>query len=669
MPLPETSYRLDRERLERECPAYTRFILDAGRKEPSANIEFRMKVREKCREDEEFRAVVMELCRRDILFFANTFCCVEEPRGTGSITYPFISYEFQDAFILDAFQCVGIRSHQTLKSRDTGWSWGMFGILCPHLFCFGEAPKLTVGSRKWELVDSTEDPDTIMAKFDFAMNRLPWWMKGEYDTDQPAHKKIGRRYNPTTRCVINGAATTEDFGRGGRRTAIFIDEFAFWDVNEGHAAISAITFNTDSVIVGSTPNGDIGAYRDRWFNDEIQQVRVELKWEDHPRYREGMYTSDSGNLVIIDDEFWNTQKVRRVVKNEVVEYGKDEYPFVLDGRVRSPLYDLKFSELGPMLCAQELDRDFLGSGSPFFDTNLLRKLEAEHAQDPVCRLHLEVDFETGDLVDWKESADGLLYLWRKPLEGVAWPVEDRFYIGCDVASGSAGEYASNATIEVFDAIAGEQVAELASATIDPADLACYAAALGQWFNNAVIAFEKDGHGLAFLKKIFRQLNYSPLYYPRKAEREAGVKLARSPGWAPRPETKLDAFNEFAAAQANGRLIIRSKQFYAEQRQFVHDGKKGVAHRRAKGMEDRAEGRHKHGDRVSGGVIAWKCHEETPVRPVTERPKVVKPGTLQWWLDKYDENDRRSERSRFMPSGQQYRSRIGTKNRRSVPARP
>jgi hypothetical protein len=186
MPLPETSYRLDRERLERECPAYTRFILDAGRKEPSANIEFRMKVREKCREDEEFRAVVMELCRRDILFFANTFCCVEEPRGTGSITYPFISYEFQDAFILYAFQCVGIRSHQTLKSRDTGWSWGMFGILCPHLFCFGEAPKLTVGSRKWELVDSTEDPDTIMAKFDFAMNRLPWWMKGEYDTDQPA---------------------------------------------------------------------------------------------------------------------------------------------------------------------------------------------------------------------------------------------------------------------------------------------------------------------------------------------------------------------------------------------------------------------------------------------------------------------------------------------------
>jgi hypothetical protein len=660
MPLPEISYKLDRERLERESPAYTRLILDAGRKEPKANIAYRKWVRERCRDDEDFRATILEICRREPLFFANVFCYVEEPRkGQSSVTYPFITYEFQDAFLVDVFSVLGSGHHQTLKSRETGWTWQMMGVVMPHQFCLARGPKYTVASSDKEMVESTENPDTLMAKFDFCMERLPWWMTGSYNPGLTHHKQLFHRYNPSTRCVITGASTTADIARGGRRTAIIPDEFAGWADKDSHGALAAMEFATDSIIAGSTPKGVGGAFHHRWKDVDSPALKVELCWEDHPRYRVGMYTSENGVLRILDDDFWGQDGplISRRVKNKIVDYTRETYPFELDGKIRSPLYDLRCLSLGsPALIAQELDRDFIGSGKPFFDTNLLRKLEIEHAREPVCRVDLDVDFEMGELVDWKIDDTGLLLLWRKPETGIAWNPDSRFWIGCDVASGSGGDYASNATIEIFDADNGEQVGEMASDTIDPTDLACYAAALGYWFNRATIAFEKDGHGLAFLKQVFRKLQYPNLYYPRRAEKEAGTKLARSPGWAPRPETKLIAFKEFASAQRKGDLIIRSKRFYDEQRQFVHDGQKGVCHERAKVVEDRSEGRHKHGDRVSGGVIAFKCAEESPKRPVVEQPKVTKPGTLQWWLDRYDAEEK-TGRSTWTPSGTSYASRI------------
>ena len=664
MPLPPISYRLSREHLEAESPAYTRLILDAGRKEPQANIAWRRHIRELCRENVDARVLVMELCRREPLFFANTFCCVEEPRkGQQSIVYPFVTYEFQDAFLLDIFTCIGVSHHQTVKSRDTGWSFMVMGIVLPHQFCFAHGPKYTIASSDKEMVESTQNPDTLMAKFDFNMSRFPWWMRGDYDATNPKHKQLFNRWNPTTDVVVSGAATKADIGRGGRRTAIFCDEAAMWTLADGIEMLAAMVPATDSIIMGSTPKGDIGVFRDRWHDEDSPAFRVELKWEDHPRYREGMYRSEQGKLEIIDDAFWDSpgSRVTRLVKNRRVAFTQSDYPFILDGLLRSPLYDLCELNLGsrPMM-AQEYDRDFLGSGQPFFDTGLIRRLTAEHGTEPICRVSLEIDFETGELLNWKEAEDGILWLWRRPQVGIGWPADDRFYLGCDVASGSGGSYASNATIEIFDSVTGEQVGELASASIDPSDLASYAAALGHWFNRAIIAFEKDGHGLQFLKRIFRKLAYPNLYRPKQAEKEAGTKLARSPGWAPRPETKLDAFKEFRAAQAEGHVLIHSKRFYEEQHQFVHDGAKGVCHRKALIVEDRSAGRHKHGDRVSGGVIAWKCREEFPTTAKKDAPKVAKPGTLQYLLNQHDKEQKRGN-SGFCPSGVTYASRIGRRS--------
>ena len=659
MSLPPISYKVDRDRLEKEAPAYARLILDADRKDPLANIAWRKWVREAARGDTDLQRTIRELCRRDILFYANTFCYVEEPRDSQqSLTLPFQTYEFQDAFLLDLKNCVGKYHHQTLKSRDTGWSFMVMGIFLTHQFMFSNR-KYTIASSQKEMVESTENPDTLMAKFDFNMARMPWWLRGDYDSGNPTHKQLFHRFNPTTKCVVTGAASKGDIGRGGRRAAIFIDEFASWDVKDSYDAFGAAVPQAKSIVLGSTPKGDVGAYRDKWYDEKFGAMKVELKWEDHPRYREGMYSSSDAKLEIIDDDFWGDPNLRieRLVDNQVVHYTRETYPFVLDGKVRSPLYDFCDEDLGnPSLTAQEYDRDFIGSGSPFFDTNLTKKLEAEHAREPVCRLSLEIDFDTGDLLDWKEDADGMLLLWRMPNKGMAWPEDAEFIIGCDVASGSAGYYASNATIEIFDAINGEQVGELASKTIDPSDLACYASALGYWFNTAQIAFEKDGHGLQFLKRIFRKLNYPSLYYPRQAERDGGVKLHRAPGFAPRPETKLDAFKTFDRDQRAGKIIIRSHEFYAEQRQFVHDAQKGVAHRRARILEDREHGRHKHGDRVSGGILAWKCKEEGPVIVKREKPKVARPGTLQYLLNQADAEKNANKPNKYAPSGRSYAER-------------
>ena len=58
---------------------------------------------------------------------------------------------------------------------------------------------------------------------------MPLWLLPQ-GWDRKKHRKVKRLVNPETGATIVGEATTEDSGRGGTFTIVFLDEFGACDV-------------------------------------------------------------------------------------------------------------------------------------------------------------------------------------------------------------------------------------------------------------------------------------------------------------------------------------------------------------------------------------------------------------------------------------------------------
>ena len=84
---------------------------------------------------------------------------------------------------------------------------------------------------------------------------------------------------------IEGESTTDNIGRGGRRTSMLIDEFAAFE-GGGYDVLSATADNTNSRVFNSTPNGTGNA-----FYAQLQKgtPRLRFHWSRHPEKAEGLY--------------------------------------------------------------------------------------------------------------------------------------------------------------------------------------------------------------------------------------------------------------------------------------------------------------------------------------------------------------------------------------------
>jgi hypothetical protein len=162
-------------------------------------------------------------------------------------------------------------------------------------------------------------------------------------------------------------------------------------------------------------------------------------------------------------------------------------------------YKRQRRELGPALCAQEVDCDFLNSGRPVFDTAIL----VEWSEILRLRKPLRVLYspEHGGGIEglYGKKAEGL-YIFKRPQAG-------RFYIvGADCATGDGADY--NA-VQVLDWETGEQVAEM-RVQCKPNVFASYLFAIGKLYNWAQLVPERNGVGLAVVQKLIEK-NYPNLY--------------------------------------------------------------------------------------------------------------------------------------------------------------
>lgn len=251
------------------------------------NAKYRLDLLINCHNNESLMANLKELCRRDILFWVNCFCFTYNPRKTPS-AIPFVTYEYEDNLILKLVDCIQNQKDILIdKSRDMGVTWCVLLVYCWFWQFGGEGKDFLLGSRKEVLIDVFGDMSTLFEKMRFLIRTQPAWLHPS-GLDIRNHFNYMKIINPETKSSIMGEATNGSFSRGGRYRSIFLDEFAFWDVDA--AAWRASADSSNCRIVVSTPCG---------FNNQFARLRhsesievLSLHWKLHPEKDQAWYDNE-----------------------------------------------------------------------------------------------------------------------------------------------------------------------------------------------------------------------------------------------------------------------------------------------------------------------------------------------------------------------------------------
>jgi len=549
----------------------------------TANGEYRIAQKSKGYESPESAAALIGMCRKDPLFFINTFCWTSNPMWHPN--YPereFITYPFQEHAIermasslarAGRTEHIGKTDLVWLKSRGMGASWIALLFMLWRCMFFRSQSFLLV-SRTAALVDKPKDPNALMPKLDFVIERLPGWLRPRLRINDRVEMKM---YFPQTDSIINGQSTTGDLARGGRPTAIMLDEFGFFDFKDGFEALRSATGASFCCWFVSTTNGMGNAFHKVVTEAEIE--RIDFRWENMPAKRVGLYRSVEGRVELLD-------KHRH----------PENYPFIDDGLLRSVWYDAEERRVGMRsLMAQEHDCDFVGSGDPFFSPSEIKAL-LERTSPPRSFEHYRSD----------NGSRGKLNLWLADRASKSPPLDRCYVIGVDI---SAGTGASNSCLRVFDCRERKIVGELAEPKLDPTELAEIANQVGLWFEDwsgapALIIWEGNGSiGPSFGKRL-DQLHYPNPYYS-VANLSPEEKKSRSPGFWTTNQSKPILLRAYGVGLLGKDFEDPSRESIEECRDFRYFTGGKIEHYKMGNATDASGARDNHGDRVMAAALALR----------------------------------------------------------------
>lgn len=597
-------------------------------KDTRANLRFRRSLLLEAGRDASAAAQIRRMCAEDLLFYVNAFCFTYDPRLSVPVV-PFVTYEFQDEAMLDLVSCVELgRDAAMPKSRDMGASW--MGLTVFEWFWhFRPSLSFLLVSRNEDYVDKRGNPKALFWKIDFLHQHQPMWLlpEGRWLGDKDPGRKLLHLRNADNGSVIDGESTTGDAGRGDRRTAMFIDEHAAFDLNDGFRVLRATRDTTKCRIFNSTPQGANTAFYEVCFKTNAK--KIQLHWSKHPEKSRGLYTTDevTGGVKLLDG-FRGLVEVRAKDESPRTVRFPEEYPFQLDQtepKLRSPWYDAECARcVSVQEIAQELDIDFLGSAFPFFDHQFIRMLRKRYAREPLLVGDLEYDRETLLPKRFVENPKGLLQLWITLGPGDRPARDRRFVVGSDI---SAGTGASNSVTVIGDRVTGEKVARLATPNMRPNEFAELSIALAHWFNKAFMVWDASGPtGQVFTQRVVAA-SYGDVYYSRD-EKKVSRKITDKPGYYLNSQARAVLLEDYRAALADHRYVNRSGPGLDECLQFIRQPDGGVEHSAAANSQDPSGARTAHGDEVIADALCCVGIFERQEQQQAEEPKEP-VGSLAW----------------------------------------
>ena len=598
-------------------------------KDKLANLNWRKELTLMAGTDLQAAAEIKSMCGADILFYLNSFCWTYDPRSKESVI-PFNTYPFQDDAIMDILGCIdGGRDFAMPKSRDMGASWMGLAVFewCWH---FRSNQSFLLISRNEDYVDKTGNPKALFWKIDFIHKNQPRWLLPRNMLRRLLH--IGNGENGS---VIDGESTTGDAGRGDRRTAMFIDEHAAFNVDDGFRVLRATRDTTKCRGFNSTPQGSGNAFYEVCNRTSAKVIR--LHWSKHPEKNKGLYRCDKVTGEVVHyDEFCGDVEIRKKGEKDVkAVFYPDEYPYNPDGKLRSPWYDNECARcVSEMEIGQELDIDFLGSDYQFFDQETIQLLIDKNCTDPETRGELEYDVVSFDPKRYTENDRGRLHLWLRVDRGSP-PKEKRYAIGADI---SAGTGASNSVASVVDLQTGEKVAVWRDSHTRPNSFAKQVMALGKWFNMAYLIWDASGPtGEVFTKRVLES-GYGNIYY-RRNEKKVTKKISDEPGYYLNPAAKTALFEDYRDALGEHQFINRSRHGMLECLQFVRRPDGTIEHSASLKSQDPSGARTAHGDEVVADALANQYLSEVREDRLKNREREVPDGCLAWRRKRKEEQNR------------------------------
>ena len=529
------------------------------------------------------------MCSRDLLFFVNTFIYTYDPRLLPNIPeIPFITYTYQDV-AFDRIKAAIENGYDQLteKSRDMGATW-MYLTVFLWMFMFRSYAAFRLLSRNEDLVDKDEDPDSLFWKVLFALNHMPDFLQPERNY---VHLHIKNYDNDAT---IDGCTTTSDTARGGRCTALFPDEFA--SVPDGDGMLASTRDVTHCRLFNSTHHGAGTAFY-RLSQGSISKLI--LHWSLHPVKARGLYYSQDKKLVMCDKEYRS-----EVAIGEIKYDFPDRYPFILDGKLRSPWYDNECARaVHPMEIAQELDIDPFASDFQFFDGMMIQQIELDDVRPPFHEGMLEFDEDSLEPLEFTEGKNGPLKLWIHPDPYGRFPLELQVGVGVDI---SAGTGASNSARTYVNLRTGDKIAEYADPWVKPESFARIGIALNKWFNNAFEVPDGAGPGRTYCDELM-SLGYRNIYFRRD---EVGLtkKVSDKPGVFLNPREKKAIFGKYRRALKEKSFLQRSHLANQECLAYIFTTGNKIEHSSAVKTIDPSGAGDSHGDRCVADACANKCLE-------------------------------------------------------------
>lgn len=599
-------------------------------KDFDANLRFRADLLRQAGADAGVARELRRMCAEDMLFYVNFACMTYDPRAESKrlpTVMPFITYPFQDDAMASIVECVEKgRDFAIPKSRDMGASW--MGLTVFEWFWHFSRDRKTflLISRNEDYVDKKGNPKSLFWKVDFLHEHQPRWLlpTGRWLGWKDPHRQLLHLANADNQSVMDGESTTGDAGRGDRRTAMFIDEHAAFDVNDGFRVLKATRDTTDCRGFNSTPQGAANAFFEVCHNLSAKMIR--LHWSDHPEKNRGLYKCDRNGKPELLDAFRGMVEVREKGEKDSrqVKY-PEEYPFRRDGKLRSPWYDLQCTRCASeMEIAQELDIDFLGSDYQFFDAESINLLRSKYCRPHLLRGELEYDPESCEPKRFIENDKGKLMLWFT-LNAAGQPDSSRrFVLGADV---SAGTGASNSVCVAADKATGEKIACYRDPNIRPNDFARFSIAMAKWLNRGLLLWDASGStGEVFSKRV-TESRYGNLYYPRNMKKSTQT-VNEKPGYYLNPVAKTALLEDYRDALANHKYINRSYLGMKECLQFIRKLDGSVEHSEAANSQDPGGARAAHGDEVIADALCSLLVVNNRVEEFLDKEDIP-VGSLAW----------------------------------------
>jgi hypothetical protein len=598
-------------------------------KELGANAAFRADLLRKAGRNPGLQRQLWKMCKEDVLFYINGFSFTSNPKMSEmghSPRVPFVTWEFQDRAIRELVEAIlNGRDVTCPKSREMGASWIILSVF-EWFWHFHEEQTFGLVSRTEDYVDKRGDSKSLFWKIDYIHQNQPKWLlpTGREMGDDDPNRKALFLLNADNGSMLLGEATTGDVFRGGRLTGLLLDEFAAVKTDDGFRVAKSTRDVTNCRIFNSTPQGSANAFYEVVHNTSAKQIR--MHWTDHPFKAMGLYrTGANGKVELLDGFHGHVEKLRKGEEPIDVLF-PDSYPFVLDGKMRSPWYDNQESRCASAQeIAQELDINFSGSDYAFFDADFINILRKKYARPPI--LVGEINYTVDGLQPrrFREDDKGKLRLWMN-LEGADFRVEAgrSFVIGADI---SAGTGASNSVATIADLKTGHKVGVFKTPRMDPKDFARQVIALCKYFNSAFLIWDGSGPTGKVFTNVVIDSDYRYIYF-RRNEKAIGRRISDNPGYFINSESRETLLTEYRADLSESRFINPSDEGLLECLQFIRRPGGAVEHTAAANSQDPSGARSAHGDEVIADALASVAIREKATVRAGSEPEIP-VGSLAW----------------------------------------